>query len=110
MLLLQRSLTGDFAGTWCCPGGKIEEGESPALAAVREFYEETNYRVGALDEPFATRIADDVHFTTFLAKCDDEFVPKLNEEHTAFAWVKPADALAGHSGLVPQPAASGTMQ
>lgn len=109
MLLLQRSLTGDYAGTWCCPGGKIEDSESPALAAVREFYEETGYRVGALEEPFATRIADDVHFTTFLAKCEDEFVPKLNEEHTAFAWVKPADALAEYR-VPPTLPASGTMQ
>ena len=39
------------------------------------------------------RVKDDVDYTTFVKRVDDEFAPKLNEEHTAYAWVKPQEAL-----------------
>lgn len=42
ILLLERSYQDDFMpGKWCLPGGKIEDGESPMIAAERELYEET---------------------------------------------------------------------
>lgn len=42
ILLLQRSYQDDFQpGKWCLPGGKIEAGEEPDVAAGRELYEET---------------------------------------------------------------------
>ena len=33
---------------WEMPGGKVNSGESPGEAAVREFHEETGYDVGSL--------------------------------------------------------------
>lgn len=39
------------------------------------------------------RVKDDVDYTTFLKKVDSEFTPKLNEEHTAWAWVDPKEVL-----------------
>jgi mutator protein MutT len=93
VLLLRRSDEGDMAGTWCVPGGKIEDGETPEKAAVREVYEETKYRCGHAGELFARRIKDGVDYTTFLHRVDDEFVPRLNNEHTAYAWVKPDEVL-----------------
>lgn len=38
-----------FAGLWEFPGGKIDPGESPEVAAVREAAEETGLRVEAVD-------------------------------------------------------------
>jgi mutator protein MutT len=40
ILLLKRSNTGIFDGYWCLPTGKIEKGESPKQAIIREAYEE----------------------------------------------------------------------
>lgn len=91
VLLLRRSSEGDAEGLWCTPGGKIEDGENAEGAAVREVLEETGYRVGHPGDLLARRIRDGVDYTTFLKKVDDEFVPKLNEEHTAFAWVMPSE-------------------
>lgn len=34
-----------YPGSWDLPGGKIEEGEEPEVAAVREFCEETDYQL-----------------------------------------------------------------
>lgn len=53
---------------WCCPSGKIEPGESPEQAAIREAYEETGAtieivrRLGAFTLP-------NVAMPAFLARC-----------------------------------------
>ena len=43
---------GEFAGGWEFPGGKIEPGETPEQAAVREIREELGATI-AIDAPFA---------------------------------------------------------
>ena len=78
---------------WAFPGGGIKEGESPAQAAYREFWEETGYRLGRLGKLQMRRVKDGVDFSTFLASVDDEFVPTLNHEHDAWAWVDPMTTL-----------------
>lgn len=40
-VLMIRRQKEPYIGLWCMPGGKIEVGEHPDLAAVREFREET---------------------------------------------------------------------
>ncbi len=42
VLLCKRNNEGTLPGFWSCPGGKMEEGETPREAAVREFIEETD--------------------------------------------------------------------
>jgi len=43
VLLIQRG-TAPRKGEWSIPGGRIEDGESEARAALRELYEETGVR------------------------------------------------------------------
>ncbi len=47
-------------GRWIQPGGHIDEGESPANAAIREVYEETGY-LCALDSTHLDPIDIDIH-------------------------------------------------
>ncbi len=91
-LLLLRRADGHYPGTWALPGGKLEDGESAEQAARRETLEETgqDYR-GELKRLDRTR-DHMVDFTTFTARAD-RFEPALNEEHDAFLWVKPHEAL-----------------
>lgn len=88
VLLLRRAdHEPNFAGHWALPGGGAETNETPARAARREAKEEMGYSVKGplvlLDQKVTPT---GMVFHTFMHAADDEFVPKLNEEHTGFAW------------------------
>jgi len=88
VLLLRR---GDhepnFAGHWALPGGGAETNETPARAARREAKEEMGYSVKGplvlLDQKVTPT---GMVFHTFMHAAEDEFIPKLNQEHTGYAW------------------------
>jgi 8-oxo-dGTP pyrophosphatase MutT (NUDIX family) len=44
---------------WGLPGGKVDEGETPAEAAVREFHEETGYTLINPTHVFTRKCGDD---------------------------------------------------
>lgn len=48
-LLLQRGPTISRAGQWCLPGGRIQSGERPEDAVIRETLEEAGLHVGILN-------------------------------------------------------------
>jgi 8-oxo-dGTP pyrophosphatase MutT (NUDIX family) len=100
-LFLQRSDKGDQAGTWCWPAGKIEAGEDPSEAAIRETIEETGWTpAGEIKEVESPRSDAEVAFTTFAVLADEPFVAKLDDEHIAFAWAPLTDPpMPLHSGV-----------
>lgn len=76
--------------TWGLPGGRIEMGESILDAIHRECREE----LGSMPEyiklvPLEKFTTADQHFAyhTFFCSVSSEFVPKLNHEHTGWAWL-----------------------
>lgn len=45
VLLQRRRLTGEHGGLWEFPGGKVEPGETPQIAVLREIEEELAVRI-----------------------------------------------------------------
>lgn len=90
LLLLHRRPNCDAGGCWAYPGGRIEAGETPQQAAVRELREETNL-VLAGDQLFPLGITAS-GFQGFAARVDQAIEPTLNDEHTDWLWA-PFDAL-----------------
>lgn len=83
LLLLRAPTAGDYPLTWCFPGGRIDEGETPEQAAIRESTEEIGYT-----PEVPLRLIDWLDgFTTFAIDVEAPFVPTLNAEHLGYAWV-----------------------
>lgn len=80
-------------GSWAFPAGHQKPGESIERCAMREFQEETGYRLGGVGTPLMRRVKDGCDFTTFVADVDDEFSPKLNHEHSSWEWFEPTEVL-----------------
>lgn len=83
VLLLRRREGVDAAGCWAFPGGKVEAGETPRMAARREVWEETGilYVGDLLELGRATN-----GFQGFAASLGRQVIPALNEEHTGYVW------------------------
>lgn len=91
VLCAQRG-TGALAGFWEFPGGKIEPGETPETALVREIDEELRCRIAVGDEVATTTHKYDfgiVALTTFWCTLV-EGTPQPTE-HSELRWVSPDD-------------------
>lgn len=89
MLFVYRTDGGSFA----FPGGGIEPGETPEEAARRECREEIGFTPAALE---FSHIQDheQTRFATFILKVKQPFYQlTFNEEHSAFVWMTPEQAL-----------------
>ena len=74
--------------TWGLPGGKIEEAETLLTGLVRECEEEIGFfpDKGRLI-PIQKFVNNNFVYHTFFCIVDNEFIPKLNTEHSGYAWV-----------------------
>lgn len=100
--LLRRAPTGEFQRAWELPGGKIEIGEDPLAAAVREPWEELgldveiiNYHPLLIDSRVISdgkhkgKLYESVGFVAF-SDSDDA---RLSAEHTDLRWLRPGKLL-----------------
>jgi 8-oxo-dGTP diphosphatase len=91
-ILLQRRPQGrSMAGLWEFPGGKVEPGESPEFALIREIKEELGVGLdpeNMIPLTFASENLDEQHLILLLYICrkwDGEPVPLESPE---IAWIK----------------------
>ena len=88
MLLLLRPKNMSWApGKWALPGGHIEEGEPPMMAAVREVREETTLEI---NNPREFHISDNGEVVYFTTRVNQAKV-QIDWEHDDFAWTYPED-------------------
>lgn len=93
ILLLKRSNEGDHAGVFAFAGGKIEDGETPEQAVIREVHEEIGYDIVSPLTEIAHTNDGRVDYTTYVTVAPEAFSPILNDEHDGFAWVTIPEAI-----------------
>ena len=92
VLIAQRPEGKQLAGLWEFPGGKVEPGERPEQALIRELKEELGIDVTeACLAPFvfASHAYDSFHLLMPLYLCRRWSGVVVKHEHAALAWVKP---------------------
>jgi type II secretory ATPase GspE/PulE/Tfp pilus assembly ATPase PilB-like protein/8-oxo-dGTP pyrophosphatase MutT (NUDIX family) len=97
VLVLRRGHQTRCPGSWEAVHGRIERGERPEQAAVREVLEESGLRVARLYnitvQPFYMAAAGVVTAAVvFAAFVDEPADVKFGEEHDHFEWLAPAEA------------------
>mgnify|MGYP001766135599 FL=1 len=92
VLLAQRPEGKSLAGLWEFPGGKVEPGETPEAALIRELKEELDIDTWSsclAPLTFASHSYDDFHLLMPLYACRKWQGTVRSLEGQALAWVKP---------------------
>ena len=94
-VLLQKRAPGRaMAGLWEFPGGKVEEGELPEAALVRELREELGIETdapGLAPACFASAPVGDAHMILLLYLCRRWSGEPRPLDASALQWVRPRD-------------------
>ncbi len=94
VLLTQRPEGKQLAGLWEFPGGKVEAGESPEAALIRELAEEigvTTREACLAPLTFASHSYDEFHLLMPLFVCRRFEGTARGLEGQALKWVRPRD-------------------
>jgi 8-oxo-dGTP diphosphatase len=94
VLLQQRAPGRAMAGLWEFPGGKVEEGELPEAALIRELAEELGIAVAeAAFDPacFASALVGGRHMILLLYLCHDWIGEPAPLDAVALKWLRPIE-------------------
>jgi 8-oxo-dGTP diphosphatase len=94
VLLGQRPAGKNLAGLWEFPGGKVEQGETPEGALIRELHEELG--IGTWESclaplTFVSYAYPDFHLLMTLFVCRRWDGIPISREHNALKWVRARD-------------------
>ena len=108
ILIQKRKSHGVWANLWEFPGGRLEPGETPEMALVREYLEETELVVGNLTKIITVQHSYTIYRVTlhcyFCSPMDGRHEPTLHGAQE-YRWVKPTELSyyafpAGHRKLI----------
>jgi 8-oxo-dGTP diphosphatase len=94
VLLAQRPEGKSMAGLWEFPGGKVETGETPEAALIRELHEELGidtWESCLAPLTFASHSYDDFHLLMPLFACRKWQGIVTARENQTLKWVRPAE-------------------
>ncbi|UOA25465.1 (deoxy)nucleoside triphosphate pyrophosphohydrolase [Pseudosulfitobacter sp. DSM 107133] len=94
VLLAQRPEGKSMAGLWEFPGGKVETGETPEAALIRELHEELGidtWQSCLAPLTFASHSYDDFHLLMPLFACRKWAGTPMSKENQDLKWVRPND-------------------
>ncbi|MEL0231981.1 MAG: 8-oxo-dGTP diphosphatase MutT [Hyphomicrobiales bacterium] len=94
VLINERPVGKDYAGYWEFPGGKVDEGETPEEAIIRELKEEINIDVtGSCLAPlsFTEKQYDNYYVVVLLYVCRRWNGHVMSMEEQELAWVNPKE-------------------
>jgi 8-oxo-dGTP diphosphatase len=97
VLVQQRPAGGAMAGLWEFPGGKVESGETPEAALIRELAEELGIDVEAAclaPACFASEALVDRHLLLLLYVCRKWSGTPAPRHASALQWLRPAQIFA----------------
>ena len=97
ILIAKRPPGRSLAGLWEFPGGKVEQGESPEHALIRELAEELDIDIAAADLApltFASHAYPDFHLLMPLFLCTRWRGEPVPHEAQELLWVKPTELAA----------------
>jgi len=106
ILIAKRPEGRSLAGLWEFPGGKVELGESPEHAVIRELAEELGIGIAAADLApltFASHDYPDFHLLMPLFLCRRWRGTVAPHEGQELLWVKPAELSAYAMPLADEP-------
>lgn len=92
VLIAQRPAGKSMAGLWEFPGGKVEPGETPEAALIRELHEELGIETWSsclAPLTFASHTYDDFHLLMPVFACRKWDGTPVSRENQALKWVRP---------------------
>lgn len=97
VLLQQRSAHRRYAGMWEFPGGKVEQGETPEAALIRELKEELGIETDQAclaPAAFASHETDQDHILLLIYVCRKWRGTPAALDADGLRWVRPKDMFA----------------
>lgn len=93
-ILIAKRLKGKFEDGWEFPGGKIEQGESPEQALIREIREEMELDI--IVDKYLTTVEheyDDFHLSMKCYICHLNSEKTVLHDHKEILWINPKQEL-----------------